>query len=257
MAAGSDSSGVVRESAVEALVSCGSPNVLDALSQLASSAFSIPVRLGAIRGLGNIYSAAATQVLSGLLTDDAGQLKAEAVEALARQGSTKQPDVFVVMLRDSDPVVIAAAAKAIGEFRLPSGGPLLVDLLRGSPNGQVRRESAAALGKLGDRRFTASLATVARSRSEQISVRLAAIRSLGLIGDLQAAESLIALLKDPEAIIRVAAARSCTELRSYDASPIIRELLRNETREARSELIQISGLWPEEFKASLQQIVLA
>ncbi len=96
--------------------------------------------------------------------------------------------LLVVLLKDTSPTVVAAAAESAGALRLGALGPTLLDLLH-APDAEVRAGAVAGLALLGD---AAAAAAVGQTllHDEDADVRAAAAGALGTLGTPNAISAL-------------------------------------------------------------------
>jgi len=94
--------------------------------------------------------------------------------------------------------------RLLGEWASPGARPALLTVLK-DPDPQIRAAAAKALGWPGDDEAVAPLKERAGAPGEVASVRAAAIRSLGQIGDRSVRPLVVAAIADPNASVREAA----------------------------------------------------
>lgn len=103
----------------------------------------------------------------------------------------------------SDRAYAASQLRRLGPAAEPAVPQLVTSL--SDPDWQVRWEAAEALGVTGNREAVEPLLAVLNDRDGEWAVRTAAARSLGLLGDSKAVEPLAAVLNDMNAHVRYAA----------------------------------------------------
>ncbi len=171
--------------------------------------------------------------------------RASAVRILSGCGEAALPHVSQAM-KDEDVAVREAAASTLGAFG-QRGVPNLIEALHDEDVG-VRFEAAWSLERLGPRAKRAIPALEEALKDEGFldpikyggpafghpeTVRAAAARALGSIGDTQAIGSLIPLLKDKNWRVRKASVGALEKLRNSQALGPLKALLKDEREEVR------------------------
>lgn len=121
--------------------------------------------------------------------DASASARIAAIKALGRIKMPDTSDALQVALRDEEPDVRAAAARALGEIRGPM--PVVALIAAAEREGEhwsVRAAALRAMGQLGERVF---LNTISHALDDgDDSVRIAAIHALAQVEGLQAAPRL-------------------------------------------------------------------
>ncbi len=140
----------------------------------------------------------------GKLTSKRVQERVEAANRLRKFKDVQDAPKVAALLKDEDPRVKEAAAEAVGEFGDKSVVPDLTDAIDYTVGAATDRESRAineankqiaiALGELGDKRATQALLKL--TRSHEAYVKLEAVRSLGLLRDQAAVDTLMDIATD-------------------------------------------------------------
>jgi len=145
----------------------------------------------------NLFTKAAQQTANQLARVHAiwgmGQL------LTAKKGDAK---VLLGLLKDSDPEIIAQAAKVLGDVRhKPAGSPLVPLLAHANP--RVQFYAAQALGRIGHKEAVPGLIEVLKKNNDtDLFIRHAATLALSRIDDRAAVHQLIS---SPERSLRLAA----------------------------------------------------
>jgi HEAT repeat protein len=126
-------------------------------------------------------------------------------ERLAALAKAEGAQAAMLLLKDPDATVRAAAAAMLGRLAEPSAVPALVQAVADSSAG-VRAQAVEALAALGDRGGRPAILAALRDPEE--GVREAAALALGQLGDGAAVEPLFETLGDPDWCLRRAAAQS-------------------------------------------------
>ena len=179
-------------------------------------------------------SGSISHICKGLCHDDP-EIRKACAGAL---GSTQSPDAIdalVGALQDHDMSVAAAAAAALGEI----GGertvePLIAILNVAAIGGAVN----AALDFIFKNSTSAERQPIERIVALANFVRVAAIVSLGQIGDKRAVKPLLALLKDDDELIGVAAIEALGSIGSVEAVVPLCERLPEADIESRNSILQ-------------------
>ncbi len=151
------------------------------------------------------------QLLTPLLEDPQGLVRAGAVRALATPRSPQAEAAVAAALEDSAPEVVAAALSVVGQQRQLARGETAVALL-GSPHAQVREAAARALEGIGRPQHVKPLAQTLQE-DRVASVRVAAAETLALLGGPFAASALSqALANDPDSHVQHVARRGLERL---------------------------------------------
>jgi HEAT repeat protein len=203
------------------------------------------VQLAAIRALGRIGDDDAAQALALRLADDDRIARASAaalgripsrialaalVEALVRP--TVAP-IVVEALRQRAPQDREAIARVLADALDAAEAPSHIEAIASAPSTE-RILAARLLGRIRAPRALPALRAMVGARDP--NERLAAIDAIGAIGEPDGAASLVALLEDPQAVIRHLAARALARCagsallarfteRLRDPTPIDREAL--------------------------------
>ncbi|OIN58611.1 DUF7133 domain-containing protein [Arsenicibacter rosenii] len=106
------------------------------------------------------------------------------------------------LLKDSDPEIVAQAAKMLGDAAIPEAGPQLVPLLA-SKNPRVQFYGAQAIGRIKYQpAINPLLDMIKANHDEDVYLRHAAVLALSRIGQ---AEPMVALANNPDKSLRLAA----------------------------------------------------
>jgi HEAT repeat protein len=198
-----DESTAVRQYAARGLAAYDDSDLVQPLIRLTSTDISDDVRVAAIESLGSFADmdefgmldedtgAEVRQTLVDILSDDAapGRLRASALEAVAvMSGHRPILDAIQGFFDSGDAELRIGSIRAMARSVNPQWQSLLEATLR-SADPDERQEAVSALGAYEDEALVPLLTRVAREDRE-ISVRLEAIQTLGLIGGKSALREL-------------------------------------------------------------------
>lgn len=241
----------VRVSAAQALGMIGLDSGEESLLLAVDSGQAIVVRIEAIRALGSVHTRKSTDALTAALKDESAEVRLAALESLARRGNPEAAGAVRELVNDKNAVVAEKACWTLGELRDKSSLPLLTTTLRTGATNQIRLQSALALGRIGDPESLEALSASALAETEDLTVRVAAVKALGMLDSMRAGDPLVRLLKHHEAILRSAAAYALCSLPSPEAATGVRGLVFDADARARASAMEAMGLWPEHFLSTL------
>jgi len=219
-----------------------------------------PVRLAAVRALGQIGDASSALALLGLQGDADRELAQASQESLAVLEGKQIDDVVMNMLSSGDAARRLTALDLIGQRRIKAAVPALLKAA-GDPDAEVRRAAIRRLGELGSAAELPGMvellmglkdpqdlsaaeqavgALCARSDNPEASVqklieRLAQapgaqktvlLRVLGSAGGASALTAVRDALKDPDPQVRAAALRTLAAWKTADVVPDLLALAR-------------------------------
>lgn len=138
---------------------------------------------------------------------------------LARQ-SKSYASGLLPLLKDSDPEIVAQAAKVIGDANIAEAGSVLVPLLS-STHPRVKFFSAQALGRIGYRDAVAPLLKMIQTNNdEDLYLRHAGVMALTRIGEV---EPIVALANNPNKSLRLAGVLVLRRLKSDKVRLFLRD----------------------------------
>jgi len=196
------------------------------------------VRCAAASALAKVKDAATVDALAAVLKDQSTDVRTTAASSLGRIGDARGIGPLVLALKDDESEVRKTAAGALtqidGKWAESEAARKLAPELRSalaSGDWAVRRAAAFVLEQLGERQTPkdeqpdTEIATPARRRQQAVmraftellldadgDLRLAAVESLGLLGDARARSPLMTALKDVDKTVRRAAAEALANL---------------------------------------------
>lgn len=241
----------VRVSAAQALDMIGIEAIEEPILQATEQRQPIEVRVEALKALGSVHTRKSFDALTAALKDETESVRLAALESLARQGDPRASGAVRALLDDKNERVVQKACWTLGELRDKSNVPALIATLRGARANAIRLQSALALGRIGDPASLGALSTSSLADSEDLTVRVAAVKALGMLNSMESESPLARLLKHREAILRSAAALSLCRLPSPNAASGVKELVHDADARVRVAAMTAMGLWPEYFMSTL------
>jgi hypothetical protein len=140
---------VLRARSAEALGEFRQAGALDVLRTAATSDTSALVREAAVRGLGRLNHSQSGAALAVAMVDSDPAVRRAALDNVLLLSFFRDGAAIVGALEDSDAGNRRQAALLVGQLRVGGAVPVLVALLRGDEDANVRRAAAWALGRLG------------------------------------------------------------------------------------------------------------
>lgn len=195
----------VRESAVKIAGYFGYPQCTARVLARCSDP-SEAVRRAAVEHLPFFEDPAAVPALIHALASDTPPVRAAAAGALAHVDPDQAIPPLAAALGDADPWVRYFALRSLGDLGRPGVTPVVLDLVRRDPAGQVRLAAIDVLGRLNAAGATAVLEPL--TMLEERDLARAAIRGLGHLDDPAAQPILERLLRAGETWRRLEAVRA-------------------------------------------------
>ena len=218
-----DSSSFVRRATAIALGQLQAKEAQVALLQLLEDN-NFYVRRAAINAIGKLGVPDLGKVLLPLLETDDQRIRRTVITSLRRLRTLEAVPRLVEILEEylhspspRDLPVVKTLVIALGELQTQEVAPVLIRVLRGYVG--ARSLAAAALGQVGDHR--AGPALVESLADPSTSLRLAALKSLGNLGYVEAAPDVRRLLSFVDPRVRRIAARAAGQLKDHEAFSIL------------------------------------
>jgi HEAT repeat protein len=201
----------VRLAAARAAGLSGSRKAIPALTGLLAHPY-LALRVAAIRALGRLAAYQSKAAILERLHEERGAARAALLEALGRLRAVQAAAAVVPLLSDSDPVVVAAAARALAGMArldprpLSSLGRHLAPLLQPRRHPAVLTATAAAFSMTRPQQARPGFVRLLRlTFHQEPAVRAAATRALGRFGDRLARPALRRLRADDSVRVRIEA----------------------------------------------------
>lgn len=191
-----------RITAAWALGRSGRVDIEADLLRAASTDSSVIVRSSAVGSLVALGVDDIEKMLLEFLEDESDHVRTTALAELARLGVSASADLIGGLLDGDSLELRAAAVDTLGKMGDPNAMPYLQSAT-GDPEEEVRSRAAFALGKLGDTRAVPTL--ISMLDDDEWAVRANAAQALGMIGDESARAHLARLTDDPNPQVRWAA----------------------------------------------------
>ena len=194
------------------------------------------VREEAIKTLGRIKSAKATQLLYDALNSEDADDQIRAAKLLLKRGETEAISSFTRDLQHEEPDARERAAKILRKIAHPTTLPALVQALH-DEHAEVREEVARAIAELRTSEVIPPLSEALQD--SDTDVREIAAWGLGEAKDPAALPLLFAALNDPEAKVRKAAIESIGDIRVSQSAVHIHALIHDHNRNVRREAVKV------------------
>lgn len=201
------------------------------------------VRRFAIEALGyfKVDQAVPNLILSS--SDSIPFVRKTAILALGEIGDSKSSGVILRALQDEVPWVRKAAVVAVRKVKIQNAVPVLIELIGKKSPRYLRKQTAIALGELGDAKVVPFL--LKALEDDSIIVRFGAIEGLGKLADEGTIEYIIKCLDDDDPRIRKRAVRALvnfnSELAILGAQFGLKDEIWNIQKTARWVLSQLEG----------------
>lgn len=192
----------VQEAASAVLASIADMGVLDQLLEALRSPDWI-VRMHAAKALGRIKEPGSARSLAPLLQDNVKAVREEASSSLAAIGDSAIP-LLLESLAHQDWLVRLHAVEALGKTKSPDAVAPLLATVFNDADSAVREDAVRALGTIGHPHAVEFLGTV---MTTEPGLRTVAVEALGRIGDRRAVPLLIEVVKgtNPPPVTRTVA----------------------------------------------------
>ncbi len=195
----------------------------------------------------SIYRSAAAEkaVLAASRREDR-YCRSRAAAALARFEGKKATARLVGMVIDDDPTVRSAALNSLGR-RGPLAAPAAPAVIKrlADVEGTVRGAAARAAGSIGDRKALEALWKLTGAGESSVGTRARAIEAIGRLAtpdEKRVVTKLVKLLDDPLPAVRSTALRTLVEMRARSALPRLGKLLDDGDPDIASEAASALGV---------------
>jgi HEAT repeat protein len=244
----------VRIESARSIGRAGGPVAVSALIRGLQEDSRVEVRAQAARSLGRLPTPESYSALIKALQDSAAGVVVGALEGVAKQGNPEALSHIEPLLNNPNTQIAESACVALGELQNPSAGQALIRTLQMGATPGIRSRSALSLAQLGriDDVTLQTLSRVALSREEDLAVRAAAIKALGLLGSPKGSAAVLELLYDRESLLRKFAVFALVEADVERAASSLPKLLKEAPDVTVHRAVTTAmGLAPERFVAAL------
>ena len=221
--------GGVRQAIYVALGQLGAAEALAPLATCVEAESSAPIRAHCIEALGRLGSAPALEIVLDALsrTTDA-LIRDHAVDALGGFDAERAVAALVDLLRtDADPVLRGRAILALGRTGSEAAVAPVLSAFEAAESDAERFVALRALADLHAPAATEVL-SAALDRADDPRLRAAIAVALGASRDGQAADTLLALLDDPNPAVRFVSVDGLQSLGVQSAAPALAALAQRE-----------------------------
>ena len=267
-----DKSSLVRS---EAALTLGKLKDNRALKTLIEATKYKEIRASVAEALGEFKNVNALETLLNLLNDKSAIVRKKTVEAIVKIRDIRALEYLINCLTDNDLDVRNTAEDALLSFKDKNAITIFIKKLN-EPNHYIREVLVRALANIGDRSLTELLVDLLKDERfhslvintldkinpnwaknyrikerfkeylsmlshDKLCVRLAAIETLGKIGDARAVEPLIELTNEKNVNIRQAVIRALGNIGDIRAIETIIKSLNDESEDVRFEAVKALG----------------
>jgi len=196
-------------------------------------------REAAVKSLGTAQLSMATAELATALRDPSPRVRRQAAESLGKIGTPDAAMALIQHIESYPDLADEETIAALGDAPHPQAVPILVKVLE-NPRASLRRAAARALGRIGD---TSSLEPLSRAAKEpgDTDLRRAAVQALRVMEARDALSVFGDALVDPHPSVRTAAAEAVGELELRALADTVRQSMEWFPDDALSEMAYALG----------------
>jgi HEAT repeat protein len=214
----------VRLAAVKALGEVGGPTDVKALAGMLIAEDAEIVE-AARASLTAMQDDGVNAAMADIVPSVAPPVRAQLLELLASRRADEAVPVAVKSLDDSDATVRIAGLRVLALLAGQKQGPAVVAALRESSDSSARAAAEKALTAICSRRGGAMLPAVLDGmKGADAESRVVLLRGLGIIGEPEALQSVLAAVDDADKPVSEEAVRVLSNWPTMDAAPHLREL---------------------------------
>jgi len=204
-----DASPDVRSAVARTLGAANDPGAVDALLKQLAHEQEIDVRREIVAALGPTQDLRTVGPLLECLNDESFAVARAAADALKEKAET-------LRRRENETLAARVARELLVRFRSTSNNPALLPL---------RQSLAECMARFADPSYLTLFYSLIGSQNETVAVRRAALRGLGVIGNPDSANMIVAALNDPDRGVRLDAVSALRTTASWSYANVIGERL--------------------------------
>jgi len=215
-----DDSGIMRNHAVEAIVTARRRELMPLVLKLLSDEF-VAVRFAACVAVGDMEYRPGEYMVRPLLEDPNANARIGAAYALARLGRSGYVQMIRAATRSTDQTVRANAALLLGKLGDRNNLPLLYEVLRDPESAdKARFQAVESIARLGDERIYKDKLW-ALLISKFADDRVLGIRAMGLLNTVDSRNAIATMLNDEVMEVRLCAAEQLARTGDLTGEPLI------------------------------------
>ena len=217
---------MVRGASARALGAFANKEAAETLSTLHKDK-KAEVRRDVAIALGDFKGGEMIEVLTGYLDDASPQVVAAAIDSLGARGEGSAWERIKGAVGDKEPEVRASALRALSRLVDRKDRAAVVEMINtlsgalSDKNPMIRQRAIEQLGTFKDE--NAVLAISSQLNSDDLKVRVAALRALGTSGHPAARDLLVDALSDPNLDVRYAATEGLADFGDASTSKALKE----------------------------------
>lgn len=164
-----DSSERVRAAAINGLAAMEDKESASLIAAKLREDKSLHVRKQAAYALGELPGSEGTSSLTGALRDKNAEVRGAAAFALGQLRDESAIEPLIVALKDKSDFVRAQSARALGRQSASQAVTVLINLISTDKDSEVKRQTALALGLIGDPAALPALRSASQSSDPHLS----------------------------------------------------------------------------------------
>lgn len=217
------------------------PKGMRAMRSLSRST-DVESRAKAIHNLGEQGLTLAADEVIKALHDPQPRIRRQAAEAIAQMRDSRATDELIHQVEEHPDLLEEETIDALGVLRDPRAIPTIIGTMR-SPRSQLRRASARALGRIGEKTPEVVSALIRAASDEwDMDLRRTAVQTIRRLEIWDAEPVICRCVCDPHPSVRIAAAEAVAEMEMRSAAPALRDALNQYSDEASCEAAYAVGV---------------
>ena len=203
--------GIIKSHAIEVVSTTGVKEFVPAVMRHLQDD-SIAVRFAAAMAIGDMKYEPGKFAVERLMNDDNANAKIAAAYALTRLGEAGHRKTIIDAVKSKDQTVRANAALLIGKLKDRSSLEMLYWVVNDADTGDMARMQAAeSIAMLGDKNIYEKI-WGNYLISKYVDDKIIGIRAMGALNTIEARNSIISMLDDETAAVRMAAAEQLGQM---------------------------------------------